>query len=182
MNSAPLWPRAQATCVLLIPISLLLIGCGDNSSGEEGDASAEATEETVAENPYLDAADLCALVPLSEVAEAAGGIEPLSSEADAGPPASCRYRFDVPEGTGVRQVSATLQMLDGFSMERMGAGANAVDVGGVGDEAWARSFTDTYLLYARRAGLVFSVNVSGGNSENWPEQTRAIAEVVLDNL
>jgi hypothetical protein len=73
-------------------------------------------------------------------------------------------------------------MLDGFSMERMGAGANAVDVGGVGDEAWARSFTDTYLLYARRAGLVFSVNIGGGNSESWPEQTRAIAEVVLDNL
>jgi len=182
MSRALFWPRAQVSCVLLIPVSVLLIGCGDNSSAEAGDASAEATAETVAENPYLDAADLCALVPVSEVAEAAGGIEPLSSEADAGPPASCRYQFDVHEGTGVRHMSATLQMLDGFSMERMGAGANAVDVAGVGDEAWSRSFTDSYLLYARRAGLVFSVNTAGGNSENWPDQTRAIAEVVLDNL
>jgi hypothetical protein len=79
-------------------------------------------------------------------------------------------------------MSATLQMLDGFSMERMGAGANAVDVSGVGDEAWSRSFTDTYLLYARRGGLVFSINVAGGNSETWPDQARAIAEVVLENL
>jgi hypothetical protein len=183
MSRALLRPRAQASCVLLIPVSLLLIGCGgDNSSAEEDDASAAATEETVAENPHLDAADLCALVPQAAVAEAAGGIEPISSEANPGPPASCRYLFNVPEGTGSRQMSATLQMLSGFSMERMGAGANAVDVAGVGDEAWSRSFTDTYLLYARRAGLVFSVNVAGGNSANWPDQARAIAEVVLDNL
>jgi hypothetical protein len=182
MSRALLRPRAQVSCVLLIPVSLLLIGCGDNSSAEEDDASADATEEAVAENPHLNAADLCALVSVSDVAEAAGGIEPLSSEADAGPPASCRYLFDVPEGTGARHMSATLQMLNGFSMERMGAGANAVDVDGVGDEAWSRSFTDSYLLYVRRAGLVFSVNTAGGNSENWPAQTRAIAEVVLDNL
>jgi hypothetical protein len=162
-----------------------MVGCGDNSADDVDDAPAaetDETDETVAANPHLNAADLCALVPASSVAEAAGGVEPLSSAADAGPPASCQYRFNVPAGTGARQMSATLQMLDGFSMERMGAGANAVDVAGVGDEAWSRSFTDTYLLYARRGGLVFSINVAGGNSETWPDQARAIAEVVLENL
>jgi hypothetical protein len=182
MSRALFWPRALARSVLLIPASLLLVACGDKSSADDDSPDAGVTEETVGENPHLNAADLCALVPLSEVAAAAGGIEPLSSEADAGPPASCRYRFSVPEGTGARQMSATLQMLDGFGLERMGAGANAIDVSGVGDEAWARSFTDSYLLYARRGGLVFSVNTGGGNSENWPEMTRAIAEVVLENL
>ena len=182
MSRALFWPRVLARSVLLIPVSLLLVACGDKSSADDDGPSAEGTEETVAENPHLNATDLCALAPLSEVAAAAGGIEPLSSEADAGPPASCQYRFNIPAGTGSRQMSVTLQMLDGFGLERMGAGANAIDVAGVGDEAWARSFTDSYLLYARRAGLVFSVNTGGGNSENWPETTRAIAEVVLENL
>jgi hypothetical protein len=174
--------RTHACCVLLVPVSLLLTACGDNSSTEDDVASAEEAEETVGANPYFDAADLCTLVPLSEVVTAAGGIEPTSSEADGGPPASCRYRFEVPEGTGARQMSASLQMLDGYGLERIGAGADAIDVAGLGDEAWARPFTDSYLLYASRGDLVFSLNVAGGNSENWPGMARAIAEVVLENL
>ena len=64
----------------------------------------------------------------------------------------------------------------------MGAGANAQDVAGLGDEAWAKPFTDSYLLYARRGDLVFSVNVSGVREERRAETANAIAKVVLAAL
>jgi hypothetical protein len=94
MSTALRWSRAQVSSALLIPVTLLMVGCGDNSADDVDDAPAAETDETVAANPHLNAADLCALVPASSVAEAAGGVEPLSSAADAGPPASstCRRR------------------------------------------------------------------------------------------
>ena len=83
---------------------------------------------------------------------------------------------------GARSASATLQMLDGYDLERMGAGDTAMDIEGLGDEAWARSHTDTYILYVRRGSLVFSVNVSGGSEEAWPQAARSVAEVALEHL
>ncbi|MGH7503943.1 MAG: hypothetical protein ACREL7_19610 [Longimicrobiales bacterium] len=161
---------------------LSLAGCGEAPAVEEDMAPAGAEDSAGGANPHIDAADLCALVPLADVAQAAGGTEPLRSETGERAPASCRYFYDVADPYGARQASATVQMLDGYSLERMGAGNAAIDVAGVGDEAWARSHTDTYLLYTRRGPLTFSVNVAGGNSDNWPQMARAVAEVVLEHL
>ena len=161
--------------------ALMLAGCGEAPAVEE-DSSPDVAEADGGANPHLDAADLCALVPLAAVAQAAGGIEPMRTETGARPPASCRYFFDVAEGTGARHMSATVQMLTGYGLERTGAGDAAIDVAGVGDEAWGRSHTGSYLLYARRGPLVFSVNVAGGTGDTWPPMARAIAGVVLEHL
>jgi hypothetical protein len=73
-------------------------------------------------------------------------------------------------------------MLSDFSMEKRGAGATAQDVPGLGDEAWAKPFADSYLLYARRGDLVFSVNVSGVRDEHRAETANAVAKAVLAAL
>ena len=162
--------------------ALILAGCGGETPDVEEDMGADPPDAvTEGPNPHLEAADLCALVPLSDVAQAAGGTG-SETETSARTPASCRYFFDVPEGTGQRQASATVQMLDGYGLERTGHGDSAIDVPGVGDEAWAVSHTDSYLLYTRRGPLVFSVNVAGGNSDRWPDMARAVAGVVFEHL
>jgi hypothetical protein len=164
---------------------LLLVSCTSERPEDDGALSSESEElaaEGQGENPHLNADNLCGLVPVAQVAAAAGGREPLREEPGSGPPASCRYFFDVPDGSGVRHASATLQMLSDFGLERIGAGAAATDIAGLGDEAWARSHTDSYLLYARRGNLVFSVSVAGMNESAWPDAARAIGEVVLGTL
>ncbi|HSM59378.1 MAG TPA: hypothetical protein VK849_01220 [Longimicrobiales bacterium] len=182
-------PQAHAgsrgPSTLLAALLAASAACGGDApppdAAESGEDAGEV-EESFGTNPYWDAGDLCALVPLADVAEAAGGIEPFSAEADETPPVSCRYFFDAPDPSGPRSTSATLQMLDGYGLERIGAGDSAIDVDGVGDEAWGHLLPDTYILYARRGDLVFSVNVAGGGEEEWPEMARSIAEVVLAHL
>lgn len=162
---------------------LLTQGACDSAPPDQAPAAAAAAdEEERGENPYLNADDLCALVPLPDVVAAADGTEPVRSEAGTSPPASCDYFFDVPDPYGARQAGASLQMLDGFGLERMGAGDEAQDIFGLGDEAWAKPFTDSYLLYARSGDLVFSVNVSGVRDERRAETARAVAEVVIAAL
>ena len=169
--------------VPLVVLALLALpGCKDEPSGDEDVVSAGADEQQSGENPYLEADNLCELVPVGDVAAAAGGTEPFRTEAGTSPPASCRYFFDVPGPSGPRNASASLQMLSDFGLERTGAGEAAVDVAGLGDEAWARPHTDSYVLYVRRGNLVFSVNVAGVEEEDRPDAARAIAGVVLAAL
>jgi hypothetical protein len=161
---------------------LTLAGCGDAPAVEEDTVPAATEDETAVANPHINAADLCALVPLADVAQAVGGTDPLRSETGESAPASCRYFFDVADPYGAQHVSATVQMLEGYDLERMGSGNAAIDVAGVGDEAWAVSHTSSYILRTRRGPLVFSVNVAGGNSDRWPQMARAVAEVVFEHL
>jgi hypothetical protein len=174
--------RLHGTGLVLALVCPLIQGACDSAPPDRAPATAEADEEETGENPYLNADDLCALVPLQDVVAAAGGTEPTRSEAGTVPPASCDYFFDVPDPYGARQAGAALQMLDGFGLEKMGAGDAAQDIPGLGDEAWAKPFTDSYLLYARRGDLVFSVNVSGVRDEGRAATARAVAEVVLAAL
>jgi hypothetical protein len=161
---------------------LALPACGEDRPNEAGSIDDAEDEQAFGENPYLQSEDLCSLVTVEQVAAAAGGIEPLRSEKGTFGPASCRYFFDVPDPYGPRQGSATLQMLSDFGLERIGAASAAIDVAGLGGDAWAREHTDTYLLYVRDEALVFSVNVAGGSDANWPEAARKIAELVLAEL
>jgi hypothetical protein len=133
-------------------------------------------------NPHIDA-DICALIPLEDVIAAADAIGPGETEASNSTPTSCRYLFRLPETASQPQASASIQMLDGFELERLGAGDRAEDVSGLGDSAWALPFTDSYLLYVQRGDLVFSVNVaSTGDDAQEPVIARAIAELVLGLL
>jgi hypothetical protein len=173
---------------LLTAVALLaLSGCGGEQSEQTGDDAPAVTrseEESSGENPYWDATNLCELVPVQDVVSAAGGTEPMRAEPGTSPPpASCRYFFDMPDPYGPRNASATLHMISGgFGLERTGAGSAAQDVAGLGDEAWARAHTDSYLLYARRRDLAFSLNVAGVRDDARPEVARAIAGVVLAKL
>lgn len=175
--------------LLMGPAALLSAACdGGGTQGSPGDDSTHSPQEesapatkSVDGNPYLEADDLCELLPVAQVAAAAGGSDPLTTETGSFPPASCRYFFDVSTPSGSRQSSATLQMLDSFSLERTGTGDRALDIAGLGDEAWARQFTDSYILYARRGDLIFSVNASGVNVDQ-AKIARAIAELVLAEL
>jgi hypothetical protein len=160
---------------------LTLAGCGGEAPELEEDMAADAPEDAAdGPNPHVNAADLCALVPLADVAQAAGGTG-TRTETGARAPASCRYFFDTTDPSS-RQASATVQMLEGYSLERTGHGDRAIDVTGVGDEAWAVSHTDSYILYTRRGPLTFSVNVGGGNSDRWPDMARAVAGEVFEHL
>jgi hypothetical protein len=175
----------RATGLVLALVCLLMQGACDSAPPDQESAAAEADEADEGEsgeNPYFNADDLCALVPLQDVVAAAGGTEPVRSETGTSAPASCHYFFDVPDPYGARQAGAALQMLSDFRLEKMGSGDDAVDIPGLGDEAWATPFTDSYLLYARRGDLVFSVNVSGVRDERRAETARAVAEVVFAAL
>lgn len=171
------------TVMVVLPA---LAGCGGEQSEQTDDEVPEAAqsgEEPAGDNPYINAANLCELVPVQDVAAAAGGTEPLRTEAGTPPPASCRYFFEVPDQYGARQASATLDMISGgYNLERTGAGSEAQAIAGLGDDAWAREHTDSYLLYARRGNLVFSLNVAGLRDEARPAVARAIAEVVMAKL
>jgi hypothetical protein len=165
--------------------ALGLVSCASERAEDDAALSSESAEvatEERGENPHLNADNLCALVPIAQVAAAAGGGEPFRAEPRSGPPASCRYFFDVPDAYRPRHASATLQMLSDFGLERIGAGAAATDIAGLGDEAWARSHTDSYLLYAKRGNLVFSVAVAGMSEDAWPDAARSIGEAVLATL
>ena len=174
----------RGTGLVLASVCLLAqTACGSQPPDQEqAETVAAADEEERGENPHLNASDLCALVPLRDVVAAAGGTDPARTEVGASVPASCHYFFSVPDGSGARQAAAELQMLSDFRMEKMGAGATAQDIAGLGDEAWAKPFTDSYLLYARHGDLVFSVNVSGVRDENRAETANAVAKVVLAAL
>lgn len=170
-----------------------LMGCGGQAGGSaasDGAPSAPAatdagpsedpgSEGPSGENPYLDA-DLCSLIPLDAVTEAAGGAGPIETEPSDSPPASCRYTLELPEGTFPSTASIDIQMLSDFELERIGAGDDAVDVAGVGDEAWEHPHTDTLVLYVRRGDLVFWVAAAGGG--DWTAMTRGVAELVLATL
>lgn len=118
----------RGTGLVLALACLLAQSACDSPPRDEAEAVAAADEEERGENPHLNASDLCAIVPLRDVVAAAGGIDPVRSEAGASQPASCHYFFDVPDPSGARQAAAALQMLDGFSLERMGAGDAAQDI------------------------------------------------------
>lgn len=184
MSDPWIYTTLRSTGLVLASACLLAqSACGSQPRDQEqAEAVAAADEEERGENPHLNASDLCALVPLRDVVAAAGGTDPARTEVGASAPASCRYFFNVPDPSGSRQASAALQMLSDFSMEKMGAGATAQDVPGLGDEAWAKPFADSYLLYARRGDLVFSVNVSGVRDERRAETANAVARVVLAAL
>jgi len=133
------------------------------------------------ENPYGDA-DICALVPVEAVAEAAGGLEPFETESESSP-ASCRYLFQVAEGTILWDSALTIEMLNSFELERVAAGDSAEDIAGLGDEAWARALTGDYILYVRRDDLVFRVSTLTRPSTYDPAAaTRAVADLVLATL
>jgi len=167
----------RLAAALLALLSVTGCGGGDEPAGEEAVVQTESEDQPLGENPYLEVDDLCARVPVEDVAAAAGGIEPLRSEQGTFGPASCRYFFDVADPSP-RQASATLQMLSGFGLERIGAGERATDITGLGDEAWAHALTDVYLLYVSRGDVVFYVSVA----DDKPEVAEAIARVVLAAL
>lgn len=176
-------PAIRCGIVVAAAFATLTVACDNEPAVEDDTASVAEEEEVVGTNPHIDAADLCALVPLADVVAAVGGTEPTRAETGAFAPASCRYFFNLEDPSyGQRQMSASLQMLENYRLERMGAGEAALDVTDVGDEAWAKSFTDSYLLYASEGPLVFSINVGGGNSDRWPDLARSIAGVVLNRL
>ena len=188
MTRSRLRPGTARLSMLLPALALLaLSGCGGEQSDQTTDdvpAVTESEEQPSGENPYWNAPNLCELVPVQDVVSAAGGTEPTRAEpGTSSPPASCRYFFDMPDPYGPRNASATLDMISGgFGLERTGAGSAAQDVAGLGDEAWARPHTDSYLLYARRGNLVFSLNIAGVRDDARPAVARAIAEVVLAKL
>lgn len=142
-------------------------------------ATAEGIDGFGYTNPHIDA-DICALIPLEDVIAAAGAVGPGETEASNSVPTSCRYLFRLPETPSQPQASASIQMLDDFELERLGAGDRAEDVAGLGESAWALPFTDSYVLHVQRGDLVFSVNVaSTGDDAQEPVIARAIAELVL---
>jgi len=177
--------RGGSTTLALLAVVFALSGCGETQTEgptRQTPRPAEAEPAEFRENPYLQG-DLCALLPLEAVMAAAGGTEPISSEGDASPRASCRYvfRYKAPSGLSV-QAGATIQMLNGFELERESAGEAAHDVPDLGDDAWGRAHTDSYILYARRGDLVFSVNVGGNIEGERPRVARAVAALVLAKL
>lgn len=176
--------RSSATLALLVLV-VALSGCGGTPAEEpirQTPRPAEPQPAELRENPYLEE-DLCARLPLEAVMAAAGGTEPISSEGDPSPRASCRYvfRYKAPSGLSV-QAGATIQMLNGYELERTSAGEAAHDVPDLGEDAWGRAHTDSYILYARRGGLVFSVNVGGNLEGDRPRVARAVAALVLAKL
>lgn len=179
-------PRTAGSPGLALPFIVMLSTACDSAppdgAGDEAGAVEEAMDEEPGENPYWNAGDLCSLVPLQDVAAAAGGNEPMRTEAGTSSPSSCDYFFEVPDPYGPRQARASLQMLSDFRLERIGVGDAAEDVPGLGDEAWASPHTDSYLLYARRGNVVFSVNVAGVRDENRARTARAVADVVITKL
>jgi hypothetical protein len=130
-----------------------------------------------AQNPYWAAQDICALVPADKVVTAVGGTE-ARAEAETSSPPSCRYFFRLEN----RQSSATVQMMDGFDLERSALGDKAVPVPALGDDAWSHAHTDSTVLYVRRGALVFSVNVSGVEDANRLAVGKSVAGVVLATL
>lgn len=174
-------------------LCLGLVGCGGSDPGATPPAATQApgaTPTTVTEepesndgpsgaNPYFDA-DLCALIPLDAVAEAAGELEPEDAESTGSSPASCRYTLGLPVGSFPSTTAISIQMLSSFTLERLAVGDAAQDVPGLGDEAWEHPLTDTHLLYVRRGDLVFWVAAAGGG--DWTQMTRSVAELVLSTL
>lgn len=179
----------------IVILCLGLVACGAQGPGgtpatsdsttpapdatESDPAESDDVEDPFAENPYWDA-DLCSLISLDAVAEAAGGLEPMESEPSDSPPASCRYVVGLPVGTFPSTAAIDVQMLSGFELERIGAGDAAQDVAGIGDEAWEHALTDTLVLYVSRGDLVFWVAAAGGG--DWTAMTRSVAELVLATL